>query len=63
MVVMYSKQDQLERSLRELEALEEQLSKFVSACHDLVNVRKFLEVQVALLKQAITHLKDGMDQT
>lgn len=60
---MYNKQHQLERSLRELEALEEQLSKFVSCCHDLVSVRKFLEVQVALLQQAIAHLKSGMDQT
>lgn len=60
---MYSKQDQLARSLRELEALEEQLLKFVSCCHDLGLVKNFLDVQVALLKQAITHLKAGMDQT
>ena len=60
---MYSKQAQLERSLLELEALEEQLSKFVATCHSLTGVKNFLTVQIALLQQGITHLKAGMDQT
>lgn len=60
---MYSKQHQLERSLRELECLEEQLTKFVACSHDLTGVRTFLNVQIRLLQQAITHLKAGMDQT
>lgn len=59
---MYSKHGQFERSLRELECLEEQLVLFTSNCHDLGGIQKFLTVQIALLRQAINHLKAGMGQ-
>jgi len=62
---MYSKQDQLERSLRELEALDEQLKAFTTAASSVLApiLTDWLNVKLAMLQQAITHLKAGMDQT